>query len=146
MITLEWRQLYTTLCSVSLFFLAFLIILPVYLHALNPERLYTVHWRHYYKNIRITSGATDLWNAFLPYYSDGLLPGVCAGAEAMGRPRDAVIALTMVNISHVTRLLLNSLFLCLRKHKARGSKILSKQTLQGQTVRASISSDTAAIS
>lgn len=98
------------------------------------------------KKISIRIGVTDVLNVFLPYYSDGLLPGVCAGAEAMGRPRDTVIALSMVNISHVTHLLLNSLFLCLRKHKARGSKILSKQTLQGQTVRASISSDTAAIS
>lgn len=98
------------------------------------------------KKRQIRNGAADRLNAFLQYYSDGLLPGVCAGAEAMGRPRDTVIALSMVNISHITVLLLNSLVLCLRQRKARSSKILSKQTLQRQKVHASIRSDTAAIS
>lgn len=71
---------------------------------------------------------------FLQDCSEGLLPGVCAGAEAMGRPKDTVIALSMVNISHVTARLLNSLLLLLRKHKARGSGVLSKQTSQRQAV------------
>lgn len=53
--------------------------------------------------------------SWLQYCSEGLLPGVCAGAEAMGSPADLVIPLSMVNISHVTAaLLVNSLFLCFR--------------------------------
>lgn len=71
---------------------------------------------------------------FLQDCLEGLLPGVCAGAEAMGRPKDTVIALGMVNISHVTARLLNSLLLLLRKHKARGSRVLSKQTLHRQAL------------
>lgn len=66
-------------------------------------------------------------NACLLNYSESLLPGVCAGAEAMGRPWDTVIALYMVNISHVTMaVLLNSLILNVRPQAVRA---LSKQLL-----------------
>lgn len=67
-------------------------------------------------------------NAFLQFYLEGLLPGARAAAEAMGRPQDTVIALNTLNVSHVTALLLYSLFLHVRWHKARGGKILSKHS------------------
>lgn len=56
--------------------------------------------------------------ALLPHHSDALLPGVGAGAEAMGRAGVTVIARSVVNLSHVTAPLLDSLFLCVRPNKA----------------------------
>lgn len=68
-----------------------------------------------------------MWlKAFLLYDFDGALPGAGAGAEAMGRARVTVIALTVVNLSHVTAPLLYSLFLCVRQHKAGTRMIQSK--------------------
>lgn len=65
-------------------------------------------------------------NGFLLYHLDGWLPGAGAGAEAMGRAHVRVIALSVVNLSHVTAALLYSLFLCVRQHKAGLCTIQSK--------------------
>lgn len=65
-------------------------------------------------------------HAILLYHLDGLLPGAGAGAEAMGRAQVTVIALSVVNLSHVTAPLLHSLFLCVRQHKAGIRMIQSK--------------------
>lgn len=58
---------------------------------------------------------------------DDLLPGAGAGAEAMGRARVRVVALSVVTLSHVTTLLFYSLALCVRQHRAGICVILSKQ-------------------
>lgn len=54
-------------------------------------------------------------HALLLYHLEALLPG--AGAEAMGRAGVTVIALSVVNPSHVTAPLLDSLFLCVRPNQ-----------------------------
>ena len=66
----------------------------------------------------------------------------------MGRPRDMVVALSMVNISHVTAaLLLNSLGLCLRHRKGQKQRDpVQTNTAGAERGCAFISSDTAAIS
>lgn len=109
-------------------------------HPVSPWNTDT-RYTHCEKTGKLLNGTKGWINADLQYYSVGLLPGVCAGAEAMGRPWDTVIALSIVNISHViAALLLNSLFLCLRHRKARRNKMLSKH------ISAIIISDTTASS
>ena len=51
-------------------------------------------------------------NAFLLCHFHSTLSGAGAGGEAMGRAQVTVIALSMLNFSHVTVPLLYSLFLC----------------------------------
>lgn len=66
----------------------------------------------------IKRGKDRCLNAFLQNRLDSLLPGANAGAEVMGRARVKFIALGVVNCSHVTALLLYSLFVCVTKHNA----------------------------
>lgn len=147
MITLECSQLYTTLWfSLACLFFS----LPHFCHCTSvhskPECINTVHQLHSQNKHENEEGGETQCDC-LQNYSDGPLPGVCAGAEAMGRPQDTVTALGMVNfcVSYVTALLLNSLLLCWRKRKASSSTILSKQTSPRWWGRTSISSDKAAI-
>lgn len=85
----------------------------------NPRLEIKLHYTLQNNKALIKKGNDRCLNAFLQYHLGSLLPWANAGAEVMGRAQVKFIALGVLNCSHVTALLLYSLFAYVRKHNAR---------------------------